>query len=217
MSKKINLILDLDETLINTVNFNFSNYETTDLVLNVNSTVGIISLPNYLNLVFLRPYLKEFLSFCFLYFNVSFWTAGSRLYCQEVLKLILNNNQYNETVMILAKEESCWINLKDNKIFYCENTNKVSKKLKFLWDDHILGKIFSPEDTLIVDDNPKVIIDNPANSLNIIPYLRTYKNDKILCQVSNWLYLCKDVDDVRTLEKDLVIIPEKCHILDESI
>ena len=217
MSKKINLILDLDETLINTVNFNFSNYETTDIVINGNSTVGIISLPNYLNLVFLRPYLREFLDFCFLHFNVSFWTAGSRLYCQEILKLILTPAQYNETHIVLAKEESCWINLKDNSIFHCDINQNIAKKLDLLWKDPILGKVFQPENTLIVDDNPKVIIDNPTNSLNIIPYLRTYKNDKVLCQLSNWLYLCKDMDDVRNLEKDLMIIPNKCHILEENV
>ena len=211
---KINLILDLDDTLINTLQFNFSNHQTTELDFINKSTIGIINLPNYLTLVFLRPCLKNFLDFCFTHFNVGFWTAGSSLYCREVLKLLLTDDQYNKTSIILAKENACYINLKNNKIFYCEMGMKVNKKLDILWNDVILGEIFKLENTLIVDDNPNILTNNPLNSINISPYSRKDLDDKVLCQLSNWLYVCKDFEDVRKLNKELSVIPKNCYILE---
>ena len=48
---------------------------------------------------------------------------------------------YNETTIILAKEESCYINVKDNQVFYCENNSTINKKLSFLWNDKNLKEI----------------------------------------------------------------------------
>ena len=132
---KINLILDLDETLINTFQFNFFGNQISNLDCSYNPTVGIINLPNYLALVFLRPHLINFLKFCFDNFMVGFWTAGSKTYCKEVLKLILTDEQFDKTLLILAKEESCYVNLKNNKIFYCMNGKETVKDLNFIWGD----------------------------------------------------------------------------------
>jgi len=211
---KINLVLDLDETLINTLQFNFNNNKTTNLDFSNNSTIGIINLPNYLSIVFLRPYLKSFLVFCYKYFNVSFWTAGSSLYCKEVLKLILTEDQYENTQIILAKEDKCYIELKTNKVFYCNHDLKIGKDLSIIWEDDNLGFFFRPNNTLIIDDNSFVINENPQNSVRINPFSQKTKDDRVLCQLSNWLNMCKDVDDVRYLDKELVIIPDNCSILE---
>jgi hypothetical protein len=212
---KVNLILDLDETLINTFQFNFFDNEISNLDCSDNSTVGIINLPNYLAIVFLRPHLINFLKFCFDNFNVGFWTAGSTTYCKEILKLILTEEQFDASILILAKEESCYINLKNNKIFYCIDSKETVKDLKFIWEDDDLSELCKRENTIIIDDNKKILFQNPDNSVLIPQYLRTNKNDNILCRLGNWLALCVSIDDVRNIDKNFLFESEECDLLNQ--
>ena len=72
------LILDLDETLI---------YATEEkLKYEPDFIVG-----QYF--VYKRPFLNEFLSFCFDNFEVSLWTTATKNYAEEILQKILNKNQ----------------------------------------------------------------------------------------------------------------------------
>ena len=99
---KINLILDIDETLVHT-----KKIEEKDFLNNKDlNNKNIINLPNFIGVVYLRPFLEKFLYFCFENFNVSFWTTSNSLYCKTILKLILTKEQYENTQLILSSEEN---------------------------------------------------------------------------------------------------------------
>ena len=65
MTKKINVIFDLDETLVQMGEENYNNQ-------------GIHIKQN--KFLFIRPYCKELIDYCYKNFRVSFWTSGSAKY-----------------------------------------------------------------------------------------------------------------------------------------
>ena len=140
---KLNIIFDLDETLIQTVtkngqgmvhNFN-SNPAITEFPYF--SNIGCIQFPSTSNepppvyIVAIRSGTKELLNYCYKHFNVSFWTAGSYDYAREVLKLLISEEQYHQTKVILAtyKNYGNYINLKQSiNIDYIEIDYKINAK-----------------------------------------------------------------------------------------
>ena len=201
---KINLVLDIDDTLIKTVAINeefISKNEEFD-------NMKIIRLPNFLGIVYIRPHLLNFLKFCFFYFNVSFWTSGSSLYCREILKLILTNEQYEKTKLILARDNNNYVDIKTNIIYRNIIYNdEILKPLDLLFNDKNHSKLFNRKNTLIIDNNKKISNSNFSNSI-LIDEFNLNKNDIGLCYVSNVLNVIKDIDDIRFL-KDININPSK--------
>ena len=147
---KLNIIFDLDETLIQTVTKN------NGMVHNFNSNPEIIEFPPFSNIgciqyqsmtnepspvyiVSIRGGTRELLDYCYAYFDVSFWTAGSYKYAREVLKLLISEEQYDKTKMILAhyKEFGNYIDLKQTiNIDYIEIEYKINNKnLSPIMDD----------------------------------------------------------------------------------
>ena len=200
---KINLIFDIDATLINTLDFNFNNHQVTDIGNIEDFKVGIINWASFLFLVFLRPYLPELLTFCYKNFNVGFWTAGHPLYCKEILKLILNEEQINLTNIILARDGTDYVNLKNNTTFNDINKEDIKKPLESIWEDNNLMETFKPENTILIDDNLKICCDNPLNSINIPRFDRFSKEDDVLLRLQYLLDFIKDLSDVRIIEKNI--------------
>ena len=103
MSTKYNIILDIDATLLHTHD---EPYDLEDLNIYSNplrfkirnkvyhmNLVDVTNEPGKGNVTSLtgiyRPYLKEFLDFCFEYFNhVIIWSAGKRKYVEECCRLM---------------------------------------------------------------------------------------------------------------------------------
>ena len=199
--KKINLILDIDDTLINTFSFNFKDNKNIEMENSKKSRIGIINIPNFIGIVYFRPYLIEFLRYCFTFFNVSFWTAGSTLYCREVLKLILTQEQFDKTIIVLARDNNNYVDIKTNIIYQnvtCQH--KILKPLELLWNDRNLSKIFTLKNTILVDNNEEIINCNLLNSILIKEFTRLDNNDILLCWLCNLLNLLKETDDVRKLK-----------------
>lgn len=95
---RLNLILDLDETIIQGVNFpNWVRDETSHhlfpligtsfpvLQNRAQTTKDKNIEPNIIQ-VFLRPYFMNFLDYCFDAFDVSIWTSSTEEYCINILK-----------------------------------------------------------------------------------------------------------------------------------
>lgn len=80
-SKKHNVILDIDGTLIDSIPWEYTDvYDLPD--------PDIIS--PFGDFVYIRPYLKQFLKFCFSNFkNVAIWTAGDKRWAEFVISKIL--------------------------------------------------------------------------------------------------------------------------------
>jgi TFIIF-interacting CTD phosphatase-like protein len=144
----IHLILDMDQTLIDTD----ENYN-----------------------IYKRPYLEEFLNFCFSYFeSVSIWTASAKEWTDQVFnKVLLNKNWKFRFVWC----EKC--NYKFNYNISSSRDIKVIKRLQKVWNEY---KDMNYENTIIIDDNLSTIRKNINNSIHIPPY--NYKD-----KTDNYLYL----------------------------
>ena len=85
MSKKHNLILDLDQTLISSESVNAINSDS----LKKKSDFFRVDVLDDFYKIFSRPYLQEFLDYAFKNFNVSVWTAASKDYALFIIENII--------------------------------------------------------------------------------------------------------------------------------
>jgi hypothetical protein len=204
MATKMNLILDLDDTLINTFNFNFYNNKNIEINNGNDSTISILHLPNFLGLVYIRPYLFEFLEYAFTNFNISIWTASTTIYCKEILKIILSDSQFSKAIVILARDNNNYVDIKTNKIYKdVIRNNIIQKPLDLLWNDKQLSEIFTKENTLIIDNNSQILIENPHNSLIIKEFTSKSTNDTSLHVLINWLKIIQNVPNITKINKDI--------------
>lgn len=204
MENKINLILDLDETLIHTIKSNESKLKDDKKIY--------LNLPNFFGIVYLRKYLSEFLSYCYNNFNVSFWTSSNSLYCKEILKIILNEDQIKKTKGIFISEESSVINLKTNKIY--KNINSRLKPLSILWEDKELSKLFNQYNTLLIDNDPNIVKFNLNNSIQIESFLNNDTNN-VFCKLSLALDNMKNLINVRSFRSKYHEYDNSCKLLVE--
>lgn len=179
MNKKINIIFDLDETLVQLGEENYNNQ-------------GIHIKQN--KFLFIRPYCKELIDYCYKNFRVSFWTSGSAKYCKKILTTILNRKQLMKTEIIICKYENKFLELKTRKIYepikyYLDNkvVSGYVKSLNLLWTLEEFNKKFKIYNTLIVDDNFFLEKINPKNYIKITAWCRYMKYDNALYRLMIWL------------------------------
>ena len=175
MKNKINLIFDLDETLIQMGNDNHQN-----LGINIKNN----------KYVFLRPYCKELLDYCFTNYIVSFWTSSSYKYCKIILDIILTPKQYQKTKIIICKSNNYYYEIKNNSkyktIKYYKDDKLVSdyvKSLNLLWNKNEFSCDFNSFNTLLIDDNFFLEKINPNNFIKITPWCRYLQQDNSLLRL----------------------------------
>ena len=178
-NKKINLIFDLDETL---VQMGKEDYDNKGIYLKKNK---------YL---FIRPGCYELLDFCFKNYRVSFWTSGSPKYCHTILSIILTKKQIEKTKVIICKHKKNFLELKTGKTYqpikyYLDNevVSHYVKSLNLLWNLEDFNKTFSIHNTLIIDDNFFLEKINPSNYIKITPWCRYSDGDNSLFRLCDWL------------------------------
>ena len=147
MTKKLNIILDLDNTLVYTVDINKKKYK---------NSFKYTELPDEY-IIFWRPGLEKFLDWLFENFHVSVWSAGSKEYVDFIVNKILEKN--GRRVDYVLNSDNCEVS---QEYF---GHDKI-KDLKLLWDVYDLQG-FGPYNTLIIDDLYKNIKNNTHNSLRI--------------------------------------------------
>lgn len=146
---KINIILDLDNTVIcaealdeydvkkhkeKAKKFKYENME------------------DYY-IIFQRPFLQEFLDYIFKHFNVSVWTAASKDYALFIIEKILlkNNRKIN------------WVFFN----YHCDISKKIkkgTKDLSILWDIYKIPN-FNKNNTIIIDDYDEVYKTQKNNTI----------------------------------------------------
>ena len=160
----MNIILDLDETLINAnpmTDFNVKDYEKRFLPkLDELSDKDVIepferhNMDDYY-MVFERPHLQKFLDYLFSNFRVSVWTAASQSYALFIIeKIILADKPLRHLDYIFFS-------------YHCGVSKKFAKKSKALhifWDKYNLSG-YNAENTLIIDDNKEVYETQPKNCI----------------------------------------------------
>jgi len=158
MSKKLNVLLDLDQTVISSVP-----WETFDSDENENKVVdhfhnGWHDMEGYY-IVFERPDLQKFLDYLFKNFNVYVWTAASKDYALFII-------------------QNCLLKKKNRKLeciffsYHCDKARKHfggTKNLRLLWERYGLEGV-TPQNTVIIDDLGDVHKTQPKNCIAIEPF-----------------------------------------------
>lgn len=175
--KRINVVLDLDQTLIYGEELNsFDVHKHRKKMLKFKYEM----MQNFF-IIFERPGLQQFLDFLFNNFNVAVWTAATKDYALFVV------NHF-----ILVKP-----NRKLDFIFHAEHCNqsilkkKGIKDLCMIWDEFNIQN-YSKKNTILIDDNPDVLFNQYQNVLEIKPFIfhtRASYRDVELEKIENILKL----------------------------
>lgn len=196
MSCNLNIILDLDNTIINSIAYDRMKYVPKNIEL---ESVDIGEF-----ITFKRPNLDIFLDFLFNNFNVGVYTLGSRDYAQDIVWNFIQNKPGRKVDFILSIEDE-YINASSPNYIGLG----LTKNLRFLWEDLKIYDYY-PCNTFIIDDNPFVKDTNPYNTIHVNKFevLRdnnTYNNlstmDNILLEV------IKELMKIKT-----IYIQNKCDI-----
>lgn len=163
----MNLILDIDSTLIDSIyvlpEFKYQ-YPDPDFISD-----------KYLY-VYKRPYLYEFLEFCFNKFNsVSIWTAGNEMWLNFFLDNILSEKMKNKIKYKLCDKHCKQRKIDINGAFFLQHY----KNLKKIWK-YKSKNPFTAENTIIIDDSPTTFSNNYFNALLIKKFHYCNKEDDSL-------------------------------------
>jgi hypothetical protein len=153
--KSINVFLDLDNTLIYSIDLEKISKDPPKWMNKFKS----IEMDGEYE-IFYRPGLQKFLDWLFKHFNVSVWSAASPAYVEFISKNIVEND-HRQLEHILNSE-----NCEESQHKYGDDN---IKNLELLWDVHDLP--VGPSNTLIIDDLGKVYRGNPHNSIRIKKFI----------------------------------------------
>jgi len=172
ISDKKLLILDLDETLI---------YSTEkSLERGCDFTVE-----QYF--VYKRPFIEEFLAFCFANFDVGVWTTSTADYASAIVSRVTTGDQ---TLQFLWSRDRCtWA--------FDEATHEriLVKKL-----DKLKKRGHRPESIIVIDDTASAWRSSYGNLLRVSRFEGDLRDDE-LNHLPKYLKYLVGVENVRTVEK----------------
>lgn len=158
MSKKLNLILDIDNTLLSAEpaeEFDFKKEKDKATKFKFHN------MDEYY-IIFERPNVQEFLDYAFKHYNVSIWTAASKDYAIYIInKVILDGHPERKN--------------KIDYVFYCYHCDLSmeemdgSKNLNMIWDKYNIPG-YTKDNTFIMDDYDEVAATNPCNCIMVDPF-----------------------------------------------
>ena len=156
-SKKINIYIDLDETLIYSIDIRRKKMipSFTELYIHHNFDNDFIVLE--------RPGLQDFLDWLFVHFNVSVWSAASPDYVDFIVSNIVTKN--NRKLKRVLNSDNCDKSME----LYGENH---LKKLDMLWEHYKLPD-HGPDNTVLLDDLCLNMRSQPQNCVRIKKFLGT--------------------------------------------
>ncbi len=164
----INIIFDLDETLIHTLDITpdyVAEYaKSSDLYFKIDG--------NYY-WIMKRPGLDLFLEFIFKYFNVGIWTAGEKEYAKEICKRILTRPQLHR-IRFIYRRNFCHLDSSTNPAMFTKPLIKIFE----------LFPNFKPNNTLMIDNTYNVMKYNPQNAVEISDFTGD-PNDRYLYHIRN--------------------------------
>lgn len=208
-----NIVLDIDATLVHT-HGHFEKFTMLDIYSDVEKikyrkrlyhmklydveNSGDGSLLKYGGIY--RPYLREFLDYCFDNFeNVVIWSAGKKKYVEEMCSILFPLRE--QTPLLIYTYDDCDTSNGD------ENIKKPLSKL--FKDKRCNGKL-NEKNTIMIDDRDDVVDQNPKNAI-IIPIFESdmsiedieNHDDICLIKLMAWFSLVKfkNCNDVRKIKK----------------
>jgi TFIIF-interacting CTD phosphatase-like protein len=155
----LNLLLDLDETVIHSLSPDEKESLTENQVIEYNAIKDRFkhSMGDDEYTVIERPNLQEFLDFVFEYFNVSVWTAASKEYALFIIDEIIIADKPERTLDLIMFSTHC---------NYATKKYNGMKNLKMI--DDVCG--YDMDKTVILDDHPIVYDTQPDNCIRMRPF-----------------------------------------------
>lgn len=186
MTKKMNFLLDIDQTLISaeaTEEYNFKKNGEKAKKFNFFDMEGYY-------IVFERPGLQEFLTFLFSNFNVSIWTAATKDYALSIIdNIILKNHPERKLEWIFFSYHCDLAKYKKNG----------SKDLSILWDIYKIPG-YTQDNTVILDDYDEVYKTQKNNCIIAHPFEFTKADSPEDKFFSNLIPLLKNMKDTKAVE-----------------
>jgi hypothetical protein len=171
--KKLNILLDLDNTIINALDENELERTPEDLQKEFKYYDMIVN-DKLEYRVFERPFVQCFLDYIFLNYNVSIFTAADKDYAvfiyENVIKRIYPDNPTKNRVINYF---FCGTHSSYSEILY-----KSPKNLNLLWTALQIHN-FKPCNTIIIDDLHEVIINNPNNCIEA-PKFEIFSDENVV-------------------------------------
>lgn len=163
-----------------------------------------------------RPYLDQFIKFCFTYFRlVIVWTAGKPRYATALVDVIFKDTPspdiiYDSKMIITVNEDGEYAKPLEN-IFITEGiTNIASLKNTFLVDDKADNSITNPCNAIVI---PRFTPDPTIEGITNLE-----KTDKALRELMEWL-MRKEViqsKDIRRLDKSNIFTQKADQSTDDE-
>ena len=147
---KKNLILDLDNTILSSVEFN-------KLKKIPPNNLDFIDMEKEFR-VFLRPYLQQFLDYIFKHFRISVWTAASKDYALFII---------NNIILKDKPERKLYFIFFDYHGKISEKKYEHPKKLEILWKFYEFPG-YNKHNTIIIDDNKYVHTKQKNNIIKAV-------------------------------------------------
>lgn len=142
-----------------------------------------------------RPYLKEFLDFCFTTFEtVSIWTTASRLWFNHIYQLLLAPRVFT----FVYCEDRC-TTLLDRDVDTLFPESIQIKPLKKVFQNRSLPH--SKNNTFMVDDTPETYCRNYGNAIPITTFQGSQHDRALLDLMSFLSVLLSSNTNVRSIEK----------------
>lgn len=217
------IVLDIDATLVHThgdgdeyVNLNlFSNPKMQKLrgrtyTMNLTDVTVAPGTGEEMKLYGIyRPWLKEFLEFCFKYFDhVIIWSAGKKKYVEKMCELMFTDRKKQPLIIY---------NYNDCEIY----DDYIRKPLSKLYSDPRTKGRMNEKNTLVVDDRDDTFALNKGNGILIPEYEATMsikginKKDNALLKLMGWLMTdeVRDASDIRKVDKSKIFKMSEEHYL----
>ncbi|KAF0815342.1 hypothetical protein IGB42_00423 [Andreprevotia sp. IGB-42] len=166
------LILDLDETLIHAT--------TTPLPCEHDFVVA-----SYF--VYKRPWVDQFIAFCFAHFDVAVWTSSTEPYAQAVIANLFNEPK---ALKFIFSRRKCTrrFDFETHDDTYIKDLRKIKKR----------G--YTLEKTLIIDDTREKLCRNYGNLIHIDEWTGN-ATDRELLHIQPYLLSLKGAENMRKIEK----------------
>jgi hypothetical protein len=152
-----------------------------------------------------RPYLHEFLRFCFAHFEtVSVWTAATRAWWNMAYGRFMHTHGYN--FHAVYTDVDCVIEQNRGLNGASSDPAVVLKPLSKLWDDP--SNDMTKKNTLIIDDTPGVAKRNDSNYIRIPEFYSFSENSEdmellvMIGKLQLILELLHETQDVRAITLD---------------
>ena len=186
MNCKYTVILDIDQTLIDSEEYHPSEH---DNLFNSFDDKFIYQYDKHSKrrIAFSRPGLQLFLDFLFQHFNVCIWTAATTHHALPLINHFIyeaNPSRKNQIKFIICRDQLKKLNTKDQAEQYWldEMKKQHTKNVRWLINNIVFDDIILNEcSTILIDDSDrhlKQYADNDKNMIHISPFKASSSHSK---------------------------------------